>query len=59
MAANFRGELPTTTLGMIRSGYEAVVNITQNITTTSLDVARSRSIMQDALDETLRSKKYA
>lgn len=41
------------------SGTTQQINITQNIATTSLDVARSRSIMQDALDETLRSKKYA
>lgn len=32
VAANFRGEIPTTTFGMMRSGSEAVVNITQNIT---------------------------
>lgn len=42
MAANFRGELPTTTLGMIRSGYESVVNITQNFLTPEVDTYAAR-----------------
>lgn len=42
MAANFRGELPTTALWMIRSGYEAAVNITQNFLTPEVDTYAAR-----------------
>lgn len=42
MAANFRGELPTTAPWMIRSGYESVVNITQNFQTPEVDTYAAR-----------------